>query len=67
LFSGIAWGTSTVLAATLHRARAARLDVALLDPWSDVDVPADLLRLAARRGSAAARTRRWLNPTAHLS
>lgn len=60
LFSGIAWGTSTVLAETVHRARAAGLDVELLDPWSDVDVPADLLRLAERRGGAAARTRRWL-------
>ncbi len=51
LFEGIAWSTERVLAQTLERARAAGLEVALLEPASDVDTPDDLRRLAAALGA----------------
>jgi uncharacterized protein len=45
LFGTIAWGTSTVLAATRERAAAAGLRVHLLPETFDVDGPTDLARL----------------------
>lgn len=64
LFTGIAWSTPTVLAATLARARAARLRVTLLPRWWDVDTPADLVRLRrwlrTRPPSELPHTRRFL-------
>jgi len=59
LFDGIAWGTRDVLRQTLDAAHAAGWSVALVDPWFDVDVPADLSRVLAA-GDAAPRTRAWL-------
>jgi glycosyltransferase A (GT-A) superfamily protein (DUF2064 family) len=44
VFSGVAWGTSRVLAETLARARGLR--PLLLEPCFDVDTPADLARLS---------------------
>lgn len=48
LFREIPWSTPAVLAATLERAEEARLRVALLPVWEDVDEPADLRRLRDR-------------------
>ena len=42
LFSGIAWGTDTVLATTQAIAAQRHLSVALLPPLTDVDRPEDL-------------------------
>lgn len=42
LFQGIAWGTATVLADTRKRAATSGLQVALLEPLSDIDRPEDL-------------------------
>ncbi len=42
LFRGIAWGTSSVLAATVKRARGRRLAVRLLEPLTDIDTLEDL-------------------------
>ncbi|MDO8749653.1 MAG: TIGR04282 family arsenosugar biosynthesis glycosyltransferase [Dehalococcoidia bacterium] len=42
LFQGVPWGTATVLQATLERAKAAGLQVALLDACSDIDTVEDL-------------------------
>jgi hypothetical protein len=47
LFREIAWGTSTVLADTLERARALAMRTHLLAPTFDVDELADLIRLRA--------------------
>ena len=47
LFSRIPWGADGVLAATLDRCRSLGLEVALLPPADDVDVPEDLERLEA--------------------
>jgi rSAM/selenodomain-associated transferase 1 len=47
LFGGIPWGTPSVCAATRERAVAAGIRLEAIGPWSDVDVPADLPRLAA--------------------
>jgi len=44
VFTGVAWGTSRVLAETL--ARASGLRTRLLEPCFDIDTPADLARLA---------------------
>jgi hypothetical protein len=46
LFDGIPWGTAQVLEATRREAREAGLVLAETSPWSDVDVPSDLYRLA---------------------
>lgn len=48
LFDGIAWSTDTVLSAQCARAEELGLRVALLPPWHDVDLPADLERLRER-------------------
>lgn len=42
LFDGIGWGGSTVCSETLARARAASLDVAVVDRLADVDRPTDI-------------------------
>ena len=42
LFAGIRWGTASVLADTLSRAREADLRVELLEPARDLDTPEDL-------------------------
>jgi uncharacterized protein len=47
LFADIAWSTSEVLAATLERAAALGLPVALLPTGEDVDTPEDLESLSA--------------------
>lgn len=47
VFDDIAWGTDSVLASTLERARARNLATSLLEPGFDVDVEADLERLRA--------------------
>ena len=63
LFLGSTMGTATALQVLLARAQALGLSVRTLDPFYDVDVPADLsrlteeLRLAPER---APRTARWL-------
>jgi rSAM/selenodomain-associated transferase 1 len=46
VFSGIEWGTTGVLDATLALARRAALSVELLPETFDVDLPSDLERLA---------------------
>jgi rSAM/selenodomain-associated transferase 1 len=45
LFRGIAWSTQEVTSQTVAQAEALGLEVALLPPWYDVDVAADLARL----------------------
>ena len=47
LFSGIAWSTSQVMAATLERTAELGLRTALLAPLPDIDEPADLAHLPA--------------------
>lgn len=47
IFEGIDWSTSRVLSQTVERCRAVGLEPTLLEPWADVDQPADLRRLAA--------------------
>ncbi len=44
VFSGIDWGTPRVLTQTLAAAGRAGLDVALIEPWYDVDRPDDVRR-----------------------
>jgi rSAM/selenodomain-associated transferase 2/rSAM/selenodomain-associated transferase 1 len=52
LFEGIAWGTNSVLAASLAKARVAGIEPALLPELSDIDEPADLpLWQSAREAS----------------
>lgn len=46
LFAGVEWSTEAVCAQTLERAAASGLSVWRLEPWYDVDTPADLVRLA---------------------
>lgn len=46
-FARIPWSTADVLTVTLERCREARLEVALVERWRDIDTPADL---AALRG-----------------
>ena len=53
LFQGIAWSTSTVLAATRWRLRRAGMNWAELPPGWDVDTPADLRRLRRLSSLAA--------------
>lgn len=51
LFVGIDWSTPRVMVQTRERARAASLRWVELDTLWDVDVPADLARLARLRGN----------------
>ncbi len=45
LFSKIPWSSPQVTERTVAAARRRNLSVSLLEPWYDVDTPADLLRL----------------------
>ncbi len=45
LFSGIAWSTDIVYLQTVEKAREAGISLFALEPWYDVDTPADLERL----------------------
>ncbi len=47
LFAGMPWSTAAVLGITRQRAAAAGMQVALLDPWYDIDDEASLGRLRA--------------------
>lgn len=51
LFRNVRWGSATVLATTLARARDDGLRTAQLAALADVDTPADLERLASRLGA----------------
>ena len=44
LFADIAWSTETVAETTRQRAREAGLDLIELEPWSDIDDAASLLK-----------------------
>ncbi len=46
-FREIAWSSETVLLDTIRRAREVGASIALLEPWYDVDTPADLNLLRA--------------------
>jgi len=62
LFTGIAWSTGSVAAATQARAAALGLDVVTLPTWYDVDDAASLDRLIAGAddGYAAPATNAWI-------
>jgi len=67
LFEAVPWGTAEVLEVTAERAREAGLELALVEPWYDVDRPDELrflrahLELLARTGEERApRTRALL-------
>jgi uncharacterized protein len=45
VLSGISWSTSRTCKETLARLQAANLTVQVLDPWFDLDTPADLQKL----------------------
>ena len=63
LFTGSAMGTENALDALQARAQALRLSVRLIEPFYDIDVPADLSRLSAELQLAPARaprTAKWL-------
>jgi glycosyltransferase A (GT-A) superfamily protein (DUF2064 family) len=47
IFVDVAWGTGTVALSTRVRAKVAGLRLEETAPWHDVDLPADLDRLAA--------------------
>ena len=53
-FSGIDWGSPSVLEQTLAILAARGTRVGRLDPWPDVDTPADLESLRARLGQSGA-------------
>jgi uncharacterized protein len=64
LFIGDCMGTASALDALLSRARVLRLSVHLTDPFYDIDVPADLSRLATElqpMPEKAPRTAKWLS------
>jgi uncharacterized protein len=64
LFDSDGMGTQSALDALLERARELQLSVGFTDPFYDVDVEADLLRLAEELRLApdrAPRTAAWLN------
>jgi rSAM/selenodomain-associated transferase 1 len=56
LFSDIAWSRATVLAQTVTRARALRVELACLPTLADLDVIVDYERWAEKRRSGADRT-----------
>jgi rSAM/selenodomain-associated transferase 1 len=63
LFIGDGMGTSTALEKLLSRARVLELSVGFADPFYDIDVAEDLIRLATelqRAPSRAPRTALWL-------
>ncbi|HET6203607.1 MAG TPA: TIGR04282 family arsenosugar biosynthesis glycosyltransferase [Planctomycetota bacterium] len=47
LFEGVEMGTARVASQTRERAARAGVDLALLEPWYDVDTPRDLARLVS--------------------
>jgi rSAM/selenodomain-associated transferase 1 len=59
VFDGIEWGTERVLAGITAASRRKQLQVALLEPWWDVDGPEDLRRIMEADGLAGGRVRRW--------
>jgi rSAM/selenodomain-associated transferase 1 len=70
LFAGDGMGTRTALQKLLSRARALGLSVGFADPFYDIDVGDDLIRLAEelRLGPARApRTARWLKEWSHAA
>lgn len=61
VFAGVTWSRGTVLAEVTARARAAALDVMLVDPGDDVDVLPDLEHvLRTTPLDRAPRTRQWV-------
>lgn len=60
VFGGIPWGAASVFAETVAAAGRAGVPVSLVSPLADVDAPADLERVAARRDQRAYRTRAWI-------
>jgi uncharacterized protein len=63
LFAGDGMGTSSALEQLLDRARVLKLSVSCVDPFYDIDVAEDLIRLAAeldRAPDRAPRTAVWL-------
>jgi rSAM/selenodomain-associated transferase 1 len=63
LFTGEGMGTRSALESLLSRARALELSVGFVDPFYDIDVADDLIRLAAelqRAPARAPRTAAWL-------
>jgi rSAM/selenodomain-associated transferase 1 len=68
LFAGDGMGTSTALERLLSRARILELSVGFTDPFYDIDVADDLIRLAAELRLAPARAPRtalWLKEWGH--
>lgn len=65
LFTGIAWGTGTVLESVVARCRVAQLPYALLGVERDVDTVEDVAAYSRRAWTRARprcpRTRRWIN------
>jgi rSAM/selenodomain-associated transferase 2/rSAM/selenodomain-associated transferase 1 len=58
--SGISWGGPDVLRQTVARARAVGWRVETIEPWYDVDSPADLARIATEPDARGSRTRQLL-------
>ena len=52
VFAGVEWGGPQVLARTLDNCRGHGLVPTLLDPWPDIDTPADLAAYARRNRDA---------------
>ena len=70
LFSGDGMGTRTALERLLSRARALELSIGFADPFYDIDVADDLIRLAEELRLAPARaprTARWLKEWSHAA
>jgi rSAM/selenodomain-associated transferase 1 len=68
LFAGDGLGTSSALERLLSRARVLELSVAFADPFYDIDLAVDLIRLAAELQQAPARAPRtavWLKEWRH--
>jgi uncharacterized protein len=57
IFDGIQWSTGEVLASNCLRAADLGLKVGLIPLWYDIDLLADIRRLASTPGSSAPRTR----------
>jgi hypothetical protein len=69
LFHGDGMGTKSALEALLARARRLELSVGFTDPFYDIDVERDLIRLAAELRVAPARAPRtavWLKQRGHV-
>lgn len=56
IFENVAWSSSSVLEATLARARAVGVRYELLSPWYDVDEVADLKRAVSDDATGALQT-----------